>query len=79
MSIGLSRAEWVIQTDCTMADMTTDFLIYTGIGILMCGIGMIIGYFLLTAYYSRRFLVIGQACSDADSIIPIIDELERES
>ncbi len=62
-----------------MADMTTDFLIYTGIGILMCGIGIIIGYFLLTGYYNRRFLTVAQQCSDADSVVPIVEELERES
>jgi hypothetical protein len=62
-----------------MADLTTDFLIYAGIGILMCGIGMIIGYYLLTGYYSRRFLVVAQQCSNADSVVPFIEELERES
>ena len=62
-----------------MADMITDFLIYTGIGILMCGIGMILGYYLITAYYNKRFLIVAQQCSDADSMVPIVEELERES
>jgi hypothetical protein len=62
-----------------MADMFTDLLIYIGIGILMFGIGAIIGFQLLTMYYGRRFMVIARQCSDDDSIIPIIDELTRET
>jgi hypothetical protein len=62
-----------------MADLTTDFLIYIAIGILMCGIGMIIGYFLLTGYYDRRLLVVAAQCSDADSAVPMVEELERET
>ncbi len=62
-----------------MADMFTDLLIYIGIGILMFGIGVILGFQLLTMYYGRRFMVIARQCSDDDSIIPIIDELTRET
>jgi hypothetical protein len=64
---------------CVMADMLTDLFIYIGIGILTFGMGAILGYQLLTMYYGRRFLVIARQCSDDDSVIPIIDELARET
>jgi hypothetical protein len=62
-----------------MADMLTDLLIYINIGIIMFAIGTILGYQLLMMYYNRRFMEIAQQCSDADSVIPIIDELARET
>lgn len=62
-----------------MADLLTDLLIYTGIGIITFTIGMILGYQLLIMYYTKRFLVVAKDCSDADSVIPIVDELTRES
>jgi len=62
-----------------MADMFTDLLIYIGIGIMTFAIGTILGYQLLTMYYNKRFQVIAKECSDVDSVIPIIDELARES
>ncbi len=62
-----------------MADLLTDILIYTGIGIITFTIGMIIGYQLLIMYYTKRFMVIAKECSDADSVIPMVDELSRES
>jgi hypothetical protein len=64
---------------CVMADMFTDLLIYIGIGILTFGIGAILGYQLLSMYYERRFMEIARQCSDDDSVIPIIDELARET
>jgi hypothetical protein len=62
-----------------MPDMLTDLLIYIGIGIITFAIGTILGYQLLTMYYNRRFMVIARQCSDDDSVIPIIDELARET
>jgi len=62
-----------------MADMFTDLLIYIGIGIITFAIGMILGYQLLVMYYTKRFLVIAKECSDADSVVPMVDELARES
>jgi len=62
-----------------MADMLTDLLIYFAIGITTFAIGTIIGYQLLVMYYSKRFMVIAEQCYDADSVIPIIDELTRET
>ncbi|MDD1695439.1 MAG: hypothetical protein LUQ54_00945 [Methanoregula sp.] len=62
-----------------MADMLTDLLIYINIGILTFAIGTILGYQLLMMYYDNRFMVIAQQCSDADSVVPIIDELARET
>jgi hypothetical protein len=62
-----------------MADMFTDLLIYIGIGILTFIIGMILGYQLLTMYYTRRFMIIAKDCSDTDSVIPMVDELAKET
>jgi hypothetical protein len=63
----------------TMADMFTDLLIYIGIGIITFTIGMILGYQLLIMYYTKRFMLIAAECSDVDSVIPMIDELARET
>ena len=62
-----------------MADMLTDVLIYINIGIITFAIGTILGYQLLMKYYNRRFMEIAQQCSDTDSVVPIIDELARET
>ena len=62
-----------------MVDLLTDFLIYAGIGILTFTIGLILGYQLLIMYYTKRFMVIAAECSDADSVIPMVDELARET
>jgi hypothetical protein len=62
-----------------MADMLTDVLIYINIGIITFAIGTILGYQLLMMYYNHRFMEIAQQCSDADSVVPIIDELARET
>ncbi len=62
-----------------MADPLTDILIYVGIGIITFTIGMILGYQLLIMYYTKRFMVIAAKCSDADSVIPMVDELARET
>ena len=62
-----------------MADLITDILIYAGIGIITFTIGMILGYQLLIMYYSKRFMVVAKECSDTDSVVPLVDELTRES
>ncbi|MFA4826542.1 MAG: hypothetical protein WC593_15435 [Methanoregula sp.] len=62
-----------------MAEMFTDLLIYVGIGVLTFMIGYIIGYQLLMMYYTKRFMVIAGQCSDADSVVPMIDELAKET
>lgn len=62
-----------------MADMFTDFLIYVGIGVTTFTIGGILGYQLLTMYYSKRFMIVAKECSDTDSVIPIVDELAKET
>jgi hypothetical protein len=62
-----------------MVDLITDLLIYAGIGIITFTIGMILGYQLLIMYYTKRFMVIAGECSDADSVIPMVDELARET
>ena len=63
----------------TIADPLTGILIYVGIGIITFTIGMILGYQLLIMYYTKRFMVIAAECSDADSVIPMVDELARET
>ena len=62
-----------------MADLLTDLLIYIGIGIITFTIGIILGYQLLIMHYTRRFVVLAKECSDSDSVIPIVDELARET
>jgi len=62
-----------------MAELLTDLMIYVGIGIITFTIGMILGYQLLIMYYTKRFMVIAAQCSDAESVIPMIDELARET
>lgn len=62
-----------------MADLFTDLLIYIGIGIITFTIGMILGYQLLIMYYTKRFVVIAKECSNVDSVIPLVDELEKET
>ena len=62
-----------------MADMFTDLLIYIGIGILTFAIGMILGYQLLIMYYTKRFMMLAKECSDTDTVIPLVDELDKET
>ena len=64
---------------CAMADLLTDILIYIGIGIITFTIGIILGYQVLIMYYTKRFMVIAAECSDVDSVIPMVDELARET
>jgi hypothetical protein len=62
-----------------MAELLTDLLIYIGIGFLTFLIGMVLGYQLLIMYYTKRFMVIAAQCSDADSVVPMVDELAKET
>lgn len=62
-----------------MADILTDLLIYIGIGVIMFAIGLVFGLQVLECMYSRRFMVIAQECSDTDSVLPVVDELARET
>jgi hypothetical protein len=62
-----------------MIDLSTDLLIYAGIGIIMFCIGLVLGYQLLIMFYTRRFMTVARACSDSDSVLPIVDELARET
>jgi len=62
-----------------MTDMLTDLLIYIGIGIIMFAIGAILGLQILTRMNSKRFLVLAKECSDADSVLPLVDELAKET
>ena len=56
-----------------------DLSIYLVIGVLMFCIGLMAGYLFMNTYYSRRFLMVAKECEQADSIAPLITELERES
>jgi len=62
-----------------LTDLLTDLLIYIGFGVIMFSIGMIVGNQILNMYYGKRFTVVAQQCSEADSVIPIIDELIKET
>ena len=56
-----------------------DFAVYAVIGALMFGTGLLLGYVVLRRYYAQRFIIVAQKCSDADSLVPLVGELERES
>lgn len=56
-----------------------ELVIYLVIGILMFIIGLVAGHLVMSIYYSRRFLAIAKECERADSIVPLISEMERES
>ncbi|MGA2161690.1 MAG: hypothetical protein ABSG28_05770 [Methanoregula sp.] len=62
-----------------MTDLLTDLLIYIGFGIIMFAIGSISGHQILKLHYSKRFMVLAKECSDTDSVVPIVDELARET
>jgi hypothetical protein len=62
-----------------MVDLSPDLLIYAGIGIIMFCIGLVLGYQLLIMYYTRRFMTVARDCSESDSVLPIVDELARET
>ena len=64
---------------CTTTDMLTDLLIDIGFGIAMFSIGIIIRHQFLKLNYSKRFMVLAKECSDADSVVPIVDELVMET
>lgn len=64
---------------CAMAEILTDLIIYISIGILTFLIGLVLGYQLLMMYYTKRFMVIAAQCSDADSVVPMVDELAKET
>lgn len=53
--------------------------IYLVIGVLMFCIGLVAGYLLMNTYYARRFMTVAKECERADSIAPLITEMERES
>ena len=52
---------------------------YLGIAIACTVIGWAGGYYGISFYFRKRFLAIADECRDADSIEPLIDELERQS
>jgi len=62
-----------------MSETMDDVSIYLAIGVLMFCIGLMAGYLLMTTYYSRRFLAVAKECERADSVAPLITEMERES
>lgn len=55
------------------------FLIYLVISVLAFIIGALAGYLVMTGYYARRFLTVALECEKVDSIVPIINEMDRES
>jgi hypothetical protein len=56
-----------------------DLAAYIVISILTFAIGLILGHLLTSEYYRRRFIQVAGECSNADSLTPLIGELERES
>ncbi|HPC54953.1 MAG TPA: hypothetical protein PLX27_02750 [Methanolinea sp.] len=56
-----------------------ELVIYLIIAVLMFVIGLVAGHLVMNTYYSRRFLAVAKECERADSIVPLITEMERES
>jgi hypothetical protein len=56
-----------------------DYIVYLVIGVLAFIIGILAGYLTMTWYYNRRFVVVAAECERSDSIVPIINEMDRES
>ena len=54
-------------------------LIYLGISVLAFVIGILAGHLIMTKYYERRFLTVATECETVESIVPIINEMDRES
>ena len=56
-----------------------DLWIYLGIAIACIAIGGAGGYYGFSTHFKKRFLIVADECRDADSIEPLIDELDRQS
>ncbi|GAB7016896.1 hypothetical protein [Methanogenium cariaci] len=52
---------------------------YLGIVVVCIAIGWAGGYYGISFHFQKRFLSVADECSDADSIEPLINELERQS
>jgi hypothetical protein len=68
-----------MEENQTFTVFMNEILIYLTIGFLTFFIGLIAGYLATTRYYQGRFLVVAGDCREDDSMVPLIDELERES
>jgi len=55
------------------------FWTYLGITVACIAIGWVGGYYGFSRHFSKRFLTVADECREADSIEPLIDELERQS
>jgi len=56
-----------------------DLVVYLIIAVLVFIIGLLVSYLAMNSYYIKRFLVVAAECEKAESIAPIITEMERES
>jgi hypothetical protein len=56
-----------------------DLIAYLGIGTLAFIIGGLSGFLAMTRYYRGRIAVVLVDCEKAESVVPIINELDRES
>ena len=56
-----------------------DYIVYLVIGVLAFVIGTLTGYLTMTGYYQRRFTVVAAECERTESVVPIINEMDRES
>jgi hypothetical protein len=56
-----------------------DVNVYLAIGMMMFFIGILAGYLAMSHFYGKRFLAVARECERADSIVPLITEMERES
>ena len=63
------------SSDDTMADVLFGF----GIVIILFAAGIVLGFFIMKSYYSKRFYIAAQKCMDDDSFEPLIDEMSEIS
>lgn len=56
-----------------------DPVVYLVIGVLAFIIGALAGHLTMTWYYGGRFAVVAAECERTESIVPIINEMDRES
>ncbi len=62
-----------------MDEYIFDLVIYLLIGFISFVIGLGLGYGVMKRHYRKRFIVVSEACEQVESIIPVLEEMEKES
>lgn len=76
--VGIAICITLFHEDMRSGSMD-DAVVYFIIAVLVFIIGLLAGYLVMNDYYIRRFLVVAAECEKAESIAPIITEMDRES